>query len=238
MQCCWRKRDESVIEFRSDMKVEVVQHMGSDEMIARAARVSTGKDQIEGQKIEGLINYLVKNLHTTPLEHNAITLRFEAPIFVAREFYTHRMFSRNEISGRYAKLPAEFYVPADDRPAVNEGSGAHPDLQPGSKHIQTLAQASMRRVATTAYKAYEEMLDAGIATEVARDVLPVGTYTHWYATNNLHGWLNFLRLRTAPNALYEIRDLANQVDKALYPLFPIAMTAWRTHHGDPSNSTR
>lgn len=227
-----------MVEFRSDIKVELIQHAGSDEMIARAARVSTGKDQVEQEKIEGLINYLVKNRHTSPLEHTMATFRIEAPIFVSREAVRHRTFSFNEISGRYAKLPPQFYVPADWRPVVNEGSGANPRLEMGLPRQHTHAQADARLIAQQAWRYYESMLEHGIATEVARDVLPVSTYTSWYQTGNLHAWMNFLALRTAPNALYEIRGMSEIIERELTTLFPIAMTAWRTHHGDPSNDSR
>ena len=92
------------IQLRSDIKVEYIQHMGDDEIIAKAARVSTGKDQENHQKKVGLIRYLAQERHTSPFEHTALTVRIEAPIFVAREAMRHRTFSFNEISGRYAKL--------------------------------------------------------------------------------------------------------------------------------------
>ena len=127
------------ITFRSDMQVDYVQHTGSDEMVARAARVSTGSDLIEDDKIKGLIRYLVRERHTSTLEHCTLTVRVEAPIFVAREWMRHRTMSYNEISGRYAELAPVFYVPDGNRPLVNAGSGAHPDLQHGGHPKMSLA---------------------------------------------------------------------------------------------------
>lgn len=213
--------------YRSDIVTDLIQYIGSDEMIARAARVSTGADLIEGKKIEGLIRYLVRESHTSPLEHSQVTFRIEAPIFVAREAMRHRTFSFNERSARYSEIPLEFYVPADERPLVNAGSGAKPDLVAGS-HTQYLGTVTDHDIAYEAsVDTYKRMLDQGIATEVARDVLPVGTYTAWYQTGNLHAWMNFLTLRLAPNAQYEIRVMAQQIQEHLDALFPIAMAAYR-----------
>lgn len=213
--------------FRSVTSIERIQHMGSDEMIARAARVSTGSDQGEQAKIVGLINYLAKNRHTSPFEHTGITYRMEVPITVAREQMRHRTFSYNEISGRYAELPGEFYIPGLDRPLVNRGSGAHPNLQHSEEDGQHEFVVHQHMEAySEAYFRYQKMLEAGIATEVARNVLPVATFTSYYATGNLHAWFKFIGLRSAPNALHEIRQVSDQILADLRELFPVATTAW------------
>lgn len=207
--------------------------MGDDEIIAKAARVSTGKDQEDNDKKVGLINYLARERHTSPFEHTALTVRIEAPIFVAREAFTHRIFSFNEISGRYAKLKPEFYSPSLTRPLVNIGSGAHPELvHPGDVEVFDLwneAYSTHWSAATEAWQAYERMLADGIATEVARNVLPVGTYTAWYMTGNLHAWFNFLHLRDGDvgHPQYEIVQLAQQVWPIIEEHWPIAAKAWR-----------
>ena len=218
-----------MVEFRSDIKVELIQQMGDDEMVCKAARVSTGKDQDPQDKIKGLINYLAKNRHTSPFEHTAATFRIEAPVFVSRQAMRHRVFSYNEISGRYAKMPPTFYVIPDDRPVVNDGTGANPRLVQGTPHQVRFAQASEVRVANFAWREYEAQLAEGIATEVARNVLPSGMYTAWYVTGNLHGWFNFLSLRTADNALEEIRHVADDIERQLTEIFPITMVAAREH---------
>lgn len=216
-----------MMTYRSDIVTDLIQHIGSDEMIARAARVSTGADLIEGKKIEGLIRYLVRESHTSCLEHSQITFRIEAPIFVAREAMRHRTFSFNERSARYSEIPLEFYVPADERPLVNAGSGAKPDLVAGDAVQKRVIRYEHSEMYEKAADSYQYMLDQGIATEVARDVLPVGTYTAWYQTGNLHAWMNFLTLRLASNAQYEIRVMAQQIQEHMDTLFPIAMAAYR-----------
>lgn len=217
------------IQLRSDIDVEYIQHMGSDEIIAKAARVSTGKDLEDTQKIVGLIKYLAKEGHTSPFEHTALTVRIEAPIFVAREAMRHRTFSFNEISGRYAKLQPVFYLPDGDRSLVNNGSGAHPDLVEGT-HSQYLRMfGEHHRAYNVAWEHYDGMIQEGIANEVARDVLPVATYTSWYMTGNLHAWFKFLELRDGSKGhpQYEIVQLAQQVWPMIEEHWPIAARAWK-----------
>lgn len=221
---------------RSDIKVEYIQHMGNDEIIAKAARVSTGKDQEENDKIKGLINYLARERHTSPFEHTALTVRIEAPIFVAREAMRHRTFSFNEISGRYAKLAPEVYVPGSARPLINMGSGAHPHLVQAKDSDTYFALVSgMLEAYDKSWEIYEYFLagnpevDDVVATEVARSILPVGTYTSWYMTGNLHAWFNFLRLRDGEvgHPQYEIVELAQQVWPIIEEHWPIAAKAWK-----------
>lgn len=223
---------------RSDISVEYIQHMGDDEIIAKAARVSTGKDQENHQKKAGLINYLAREGHTSPFEHTALTVRIEAPIFVAREAMRHRTFSFNEISGRYAKLKPEFYVPGEARPLINKGSGAHPDLvhpacdeEYSEEYLGT--HGSHNLLYHEAWEWYLTMLENGIATEVARNVLPVGTYTAWYMTGNLHAWFKFLELRDGSKGhpQYEIVQLAQQVWPIIEEYWPIAASAWKEKNG-------
>lgn len=111
------------ITFKSEMDVELVDSMGTDGTVARAARVSTGRDQLEQGKIEGLIGYLMRHQHTSTVEHCTLTVRVHAPVFVMRQIYTHRTLSKNSESGRYKELEPVFYVPSEDRPLVNAGSG-------------------------------------------------------------------------------------------------------------------
>lgn len=224
------------VVFRSDIVVEYIQHMGNDEMIAKAARVSTGKDQEDNDKINGLINYLARERHTSPFEHTGLTLRIEAPIFVAREAMRHRTFSFNEISGRYAKLKPEFYLPPEGRPLINAGTGAHPNLVQHKQAATDLAAAvNMTEAYQDSWQIYEYLIsgdpevDDVIANEVARSILPVGTYTAWYMTGNLHAWFNFLHLRDGDvgHPQYEIVQLAQQVWPIIEEHWPIAAKAWR-----------
>lgn len=218
------------MEYTSKLTAEVVEHMGSDHTVAMAARVSTGKEDDAG-RLEGLINYLVREKHTSTLEHCVVTFKIEAPIFVAREAMRHRTFSFNEISGRYAKLEPKFYIPDLTRPLVNKGTGAHPDLVHGDDSNRLLKEMhyESHEVTELAYEVYESLIEQGVATEVARNVLPVSIYTRWYQTANLNNWFKFLELRQAENAQWEIRQIANQVADALEALYPVTVAAWRKH---------
>ena len=213
--------------------VELVQHTGSDDTVAAAARVSTGANG-PGENVDKLIGYLMRNRHYSPFEHTSVTFRIETPIFVAREMMRHRVISFNEVSGRYGELPMKVYIPPRDRPLVNKGSGAHPDLTTeGNTSLDGQVIAKFLDAYEAAARAYRAMLDAGVATEVARDVLPVGLYTAFYATSNLRGWQSFLSLRDGQEGhpLWEITKVAEAVGRTLDHLFPHSMTSWRESRG-------
>lgn len=219
------------ITYRSDMKVELLDHMGSDETVARAARVSTGKDQLDQGKIEGLIGYLVRESHTSVLEHCVLTFRMEVPIFVHRQLMTHRTISKNSESGRYTEFKPEFYVPSPERPLVNAGTSARPELVHGEfengRHTFTVnchKQAILR-----GWEEYTSMVNADVANEVARNVLPVSTYTSLWMTGNLLAWFNFLRLRNGSEGhpQYEIVEVARQVEEVIAEKLPITYAAWK-----------
>lgn len=210
--------------------------MGTDEMICKAARVSTGKDQEDNDKIKGLIGYLAREEHTSPFEHTGLSIRFEAPIFVHRQVMTHRTLSKNTQSGRYSDLAVEYHVPEEGRPLINAGSGAHPNLV-AEKHGVTheAAVISMRDSYEYAAGIYNYLtagdpeIDDVIATEVARAVQPTAQYTAWYMTGNLYAWFQFLERRDGSDGhpQHEIQDLANQVWPILEEHWPIATKAWR-----------
>lgn len=225
----------SEIMFRSDMGVTLIDKMGSDETVARAARVSTGKDQLEQGKIEGLIKYLIREGHTSTLEHCVLTFRMEVPIFVHRQLMTHRTLSKNSESGRYKELEPVFYVPATDRPLVNAGSGAHPDLQPAKERTTTaMVKYAHMESARDSWKLYEYMIsgdsrvDDLVATEVARNVLPVSIYTSLWMTGNLLAWFNFLRLRDGRDGhpQHEIQEVAKKVASIIQEHYPLCFSAF------------
>ena len=221
------------ITLRSDIKVELIDHMGNDMTVARSARVSTGNDLIEPKKIERLINYLVEANHSSTLEHNVVTFRVEAPIAVAREWLRHRTQSYNEISGRYAILPAENYVPSPERPLFNKGTSARPELVEHERQAEIYAQMIERRAGLwqRVRDQYEWEIEQGIANEVARDNTLVSQYTSFYATANLNNWFKFLYLRDGETGApqYEIVQGAKQVKSALEELYPITVAAWKKH---------
>lgn len=192
---------ENDIEFRSDVTVELVRSSASDADVIFAARVSTvGEQSLEDvnadpERSVGLINYLMRDRHGSPFEHNSMTFFVQAPIFVWREHMRHRIASYNEESGRYRELRPVFYVPASDRNVVQVGKPGAYDFLPGTAEQLQLIDSSMKKSCTQAYESYQEMLDAGVAREVARMVLPVSIYSSAYVTLNARSLMNFLSLR-------------------------------------------
>lgn len=160
-----------------------------------AARVSTGAEADESRD-KGLINYLMRDRHGSPFEHNAFTFYIEAPIFVFREFMRHRMASYNEESGRYKELSPVFYIPNGDRKLVQIGKPGAYTFEDGDSAQHALVEGGIAEGCSIAYGKYTEMLEAGVAREVARMVLPVNIYSSMYVTMNARSLMNFLSLRT------------------------------------------
>jgi len=192
----------SEIIFRDDVTVELVKSSDSDADVIWAARVSTaGEQSIESlnddaEKSAGLINYLARERHGSPFEHTSFTFFISAPIFVFREFMRHRIASYNEESGRYRELKPVFYIPNKDRKLIQVGKTGHYTFEDGTDAQYELMVSEMKKAYTAAYDAYQKMLDAGIAREVARATLPVATYSSMYVTMNARALMNFLSLRT------------------------------------------
>src|SRR5580693_1985457 len=162
------------ITFRSDMTVELIKHAASDADVLWAARVSTKGEQslaeidADPERSAGLINFLMRDRHGTPFEHNSFTFYVQAPIFVFREFMRHRTFSYNEESGRYRRLEPVFYVPGPQRKLVQEGKPGRYVFVDVTPEQHALVDGTTRRVCTEAYRGYLEMLEGGVAREVAR----------------------------------------------------------------------
>jgi thymidylate synthase (FAD) len=190
------------VVFRSDVTVELVRASARDADVLFAARVSTkGEASLEDLDADparspGLINYLMRARHGSPFEHNSMTFYVQAPIFVFREAQRHRIASYNEESGRYRELRPVFYVPGPERQLVQEGKPGHYVFVDGTPAQHQLVVEATKRACCQAYAAYREMLDAGIAREIARGVLPVATYSSMYVTMNARSLMNFLSLRT------------------------------------------
>ncbi|MFC7218337.1 FAD-dependent thymidylate synthase [Streptomyces polyrhachis] len=189
--------------FRSDVTVELVKHSASDRDVLWAARVSTAGEQsleeldADPARSQGLINYLMRDRHGSPFEHNSMTFFVSAPIFVFREFHRHRVgFSYNEESGRYRELQPVFYVPGPDRKLVQQGRPGQYVFVEGTPEQHKLVTEAMERSYRDSYAAYQEMLAAGVAREVARATLPVGLFSSMYATCNARSLMHFLGLRT------------------------------------------
>ncbi|MFC6885591.1 MULTISPECIES: FAD-dependent thymidylate synthase [Actinomadura] len=230
------------IQFRGDVTVELIKSAASDADVLWAARVSTkGENSLaeieaDPERSKGLINYLMRDRHGTPFEHSSMTFYVKAPIFVFREFMRHRTFSYNEESGRYRRLDPVFYVPDAQRKLVQEGKPGKYVFVDGTaeqhKIVTEAAQESYRQ----SYRAYLEMLDAGVAREVARTVLPVGLYSSMYATCNARALMNFLSLRTKREdsafpsfPQREIEMVAEQMEEQWAALMPLTHAAFEAN---------
>lgn len=222
-----------MIELSTELSADVVDSMGTDLTVVNAARVSFNQKSEEmTDKDKGLINFLMKNRHTSPFEHCQISFLVTAPIFVAREWHRHRTQSYNEVSGRYTELQPRFYVPRHDRPLVQVGKpGAYSFVQAEDPTVYLDLIADMRKANQVAWDTYQRSMANGVAKEVARMVLPVNIYTGYYATANLLNWCKFIGLRSDPQALYEIRMISNMVRDKLTEMYPITMEAWDKAYG-------
>lgn len=237
--------DDLTPEFRSDIAVELVRSSASDSDVLFAARVSTQGEQTldaaaagtsASDRDRGLINYLMRDRHGSPFEHNSMTFYVRAPIFVFREFMRHRIASYNEESGRYRELRPVFYTPGPERRLVQVGKPGAYVFEPGTAEQHELADASARSVALEAYAAYRRMLDAGIAREVARIVLPLSLYSSMYVTVNARSLMNFLSLRTKREdstfpsfPQREIEMAAEQMEELWRPLMPLTHAAFEAN---------
>jgi thymidylate synthase (FAD) len=218
--------------FRSDMTAELIKANACDEDVARAAWVSNYGDDArlkDTGRIEGLINFLVREHHDSPMEHGQFTFFIECPIFVAREFVRHRTMSFNEWSGRYAELLPHFYIPSESRPLIQQGKVGQYTFAPGTPEQVAAVQQIQRAASENCWNAYQQQLDLGIAKEVARNVLGLNIYTKFYATVNPRNLFHFLKLRTAPNALEEIRMLAEQMETYVEKAMPITYAAFKEY---------
>lgn len=209
----------------SIIHANLMDSMASDASVVRSARVSTlGETSKFYTADKGLIDYLMRNKHASPFEHNSFTWFVHAPIFVTREIIRHRIASYNEESGRYRELEPQFYLPAN-RPLRQIGkTGDY--LFEDAVELQPLVDTAMTTAYNAAWQSYQTMLEAGVAKEVARMVLPVGIFSSIYVTMNARALMNFLSLRTADNAQYEIRVVAGYMEKDFERLMPMTHNAW------------
>lgn len=201
--------------------------MGDDRTAARCARTSyrdRGRPRT-AEEDERLTRYLVRNRHTTPLEFCQVRFYMKLPIIVERQLVRHRTASINAMSLRYVKASREFYVPAPERcqrqsETNKQGSASEVVDQPDA--VRFLIQ----QTGDVAFDAYEALLHNGLSKEIARTVLPLGTYTEWYWQCDLHNLLHMLGLRLDDHAQYEIRVYAEVMLELIRPVFPTAIDAW------------
>lgn len=228
------------VQFRDDVTVDLIKHSASDGDVLWAARVSTaGEGSLEEltkdpERSRGLINYLMRDRHGSPFEHNSMTFFISAPIFVFREFMRHRVgWSYNEESGRYRELQPVFYVPGQDRKLVQEGRPGKYEFVHGTPEQHKAAVTAMEASYVQSYAAYREMLAAGVAREVARATLPVGLFSSMYATCNARSLMHFLGLRTQHELARtpsfpqrEIEMVGEKMEAAWAELMPLTHAAF------------
>jgi len=214
------------------MKVDYVDHMGTDLSVVNAARVSFNKHKDEfDEKDEKLIEFLAKNNHWTPFSHASITLRMKTPIFVARQLFKHKVgMTENEVSRRYVDDTPEFFWPEAwrGRPTGGAKQGSSDDTV-GEIWFDGVAEKwkddPMMLYAShvdASIRLYESMIKGGIAPEMARMVLPQSMYTEWYWTGSLAAFARIYSLRSDPHAQRESQEIAVMIDEIIRPLFPVS----------------
>lgn len=198
-------------EFLDQVTVEFLDCTGDDDTVIDAARISTMSDgktkSMSDDEKYKFINFLMKNRHGSPFEHVIFRFRIEVPIFTVRELMRHRIASYNEESGRYTQMKPRFYTINSERKIIQVGKPGAYTFELGTLDQYELVNKSIEKVSTIAYTCYHEMLDAGIAKEVARMILPLNLFTSLYMTINARSLMNLLSLR--------IHD-----DNSMFPSFP------------------
>lgn len=226
------------VTFRNDFTVDEISTSGGDDSVLSAMLISTDKDgtvtSLSEDSKRGKINFLMKNRHGTPFEHNQMVFRVEAPIFVFREWHRHRIgVSINEQSGRYVELPPMFYVPPSYRPLVQTGKPGAYEYVTGSDDDHKWLTDDIMEQAESQYASYQERLDRGIAKEVARISLGVNIYSSMYWTCNARSLMSFLSLRTNEPAamfpskpMWEIEACARGAEEVFKKAFPITYATY------------
>ena len=209
--------------------VTLVDHMGSDLSVVNAARVSFGKKHTEMTKgDEKLINYLAKHGHWTPFGHAMLSFHIKAPVFVARQLVKHQTgLVWNEISRRYVDDVPDFWTPEEwrGRPTDKKQGSSEETVEWLNREIRTGAAVS--KACDHAVETYNRMIEAGVAPEQARMVLPQNTYTEWYWSRSLYAFARVCNLRCQPDAQLETQDVCWEIDNLTKDLFPVSWPALR-----------
>jgi thymidylate synthase (FAD) len=201
--------------------------MASDLSVVNAARVSFGRRKVELDDADaGLVRFLMRDRHGTPFEHNAFRFHVRCPIFVAREWFRHRIGSFNEFSLRYARATDDFYVPAAEDVRSQVGKPGAYSFEPVDPELAEETREELKAVYEAAYDAYHRLVEKGVARELARAVLPVGAYTEFYWTVNARALMNFVSLRAAESAQREIRRYADACERFFEERMPITHAAF------------
>ena len=201
--------------------------MADDLSVANSARVSFGrrKDELDDTD-RALIRFLLRERHGTPFEHNAFRFHIRCPIFVAREWFRHRLSSFNEFSMRYARATDDFYVPAPEDVRTQVGKPGAYTFEPVDDEVAARTREELSEIYAAAFSTYERLVELGVARELARAALPVGAYTEFYWTVNARSLMNFLSLRAAEAAQREIRRYAEACEQFLAERMPVTYDAF------------
>ena len=201
--------------------------MASDLSVVNGARVSFARHKAEmDESDEGLIRFLMRDRHGTPFEHNAFRFHVRAPLFVAREWFRHRVGSFNEFSMRYAKASDEFYVPEPEDVRSQVGKPGAYSFEPVEPELAEHTREELQAVYDAAYSTYNRLVEQGVARELARLVMPMGAYTEFYWTVNARSLMNFVSLRAAETAQREIRRYAEACERFFAEKMPITYSAF------------
>ena len=216
--------------------VRLVDYFGGDQRIVQSARVSYGEGTKSVSQDGALIDYLLRHQHTSPFEQVVMTFHVKMPIFVARQWVRHRTGRMNEVSGRYSIMKEEFYVPEAEKVAPQskdnkQGRASEAfDSETANKIINQLEEGQK-----SAYENYSELLDAGLAREIARINLPLSLYTEFYWEMDLHNLFHFLKLRLDSHAQYEIRVYAEVMLEMCKKEAPMATESFINHQNNGVN---
>jgi thymidylate synthase (FAD) len=210
--------------------VRLVDYMGGDDRIVQAARVSYGAGTKSFREDSALIDNLLRQEHTSPFEQVILTFHIKLPIFVARQWIRHRTARVNEISGRYSVMKDDFYLPVPEAVSTqnkDNKQGRSAEALPELEARPYIAR--MEAGQKTAYAEYSELIDAGLARELARIDLPLSLYTEWYWQIDLHNLFRFIQLRLDPHAQLEIREYARVVLDIARAVAPAACASFENH---------
>ena len=201
--------------------------MANDLSVVNSARVSFAQSSEElDEKAKGLINFLMRERHGTPFEHNAFRFHIKCPLFVAREWFRHRIGSFNEFSARYSLVEDDFFAPAKEHVRTQAGKPGAYMFEPVSEEIAENTILDIEEVNAYCYEVYQKLIDKGIAKELARTVLPVSMYTQFYWTVNARALMNFLSLRNHQTAQLDIRLYAEKVEEIFQEQMPVTYQSW------------
>jgi thymidylate synthase (FAD) len=225
----------TVTEVIPDNTIRVLDHgfvrlddaMADDLSVVNGARVSFARRKTEmDESDEGLIRFLMRDRHGSPFEHNAFRFHIRCPIFVAREWFRHRIGSFNEFSMRYAKATEDFYVPDADDVRTQIGRPGAYTFEPVDAELAEETRRELAALYDEAFAAYTRLVERGVARELARAVMPVGSYTQFYWTVNARALMNFVSLRNSEFAQLEIRRYAEAVETFLARKMPVTHAAF------------